>query len=110
MASKVKYELVATVGEYQAANGAVKKRYQRCGTVFEKEDGKLSIKLDAIPAGNEWNGWLSCFEPKERDGSQQHQGSQQRTPAHSSNQRDNGGSYGPDDSDEIPFAPYNPPF
>jgi single-strand DNA-binding protein len=25
-------------------------------------------------------------------------------------QRDNGGSYGPDDSDDVPFGPYEPPF
>lgn len=42
-----------------------KVRWLKVGAVFEK-DGRLSMKLDSIPAG-EWNGWLSLFEPKPKD-------------------------------------------
>ena len=65
----IAFELMASVGKY-TSNGEEKTRWQRVGAVFEK-DGRLSIKLDAIPVGNEWNGWLSCFEPKQRDAPQQ---------------------------------------
>lgn len=66
MPSHVKYELTATVGTYQK-NGEEKKRYQRCGTVFENEKGQLSVKLECIPTTPEWNGWFSCFEPRQEN-------------------------------------------
>ena len=62
------FEVMAAVGTY-TVGGEEKTRWQRCGAVFEK-DGRLSIKLDAVPVGNEWNGWLSCFPPKEREAPQ----------------------------------------
>jgi hypothetical protein len=68
--SKKQYDVVATVGEYTAANGVVKKRYVTCGAVFENDKGNLSLKLESIPVGQEWTGWLSLFEPKPRDGQQ----------------------------------------
>ena len=67
MASRKKYEAVATIGTYIASNGAEKKRYLNVGTVFENDEGRLSLKFDAVPVGQEWNGWISFFEPKERD-------------------------------------------
>ena len=56
-----KYDVVAIVGKRRDD----KPNYVRVGAVFETERG-LSMKLDAIPAGNEWNGWLSFFEPQSR--------------------------------------------
>lgn len=67
MATK-KYEAVATIGEYKDKNGETKKRYINVGTVFENDKGQLSLKLDAVPVGQEWSGWISFFDPKPRDG------------------------------------------
>ena len=64
--AKVKYEVVATLGEYQNSAGETKKRYQKCGVVFQNEHG-LSLKLDTIPVSPDWNGWFSLFDPKPRD-------------------------------------------
>jgi hypothetical protein len=72
MAKKI-YDAVATVGTYKDRNGEEKKRYVNVGSVFENDKGQLSLKLDSVPVGNEWSGWVSFFEPKERDG-QQRQG------------------------------------
>ena len=102
MASHKKYEAVATVGEYTDRNGDKKKRYQNVGTVFENEDGRLSLKLDAIPVGPEWSGWISFFEPKSRDG----QESRQQPTQH---ERAKTNAYQPelsaddDDGSDIPF-------
>lgn len=60
MATK-KYDVVAITGEYTNAAGEVKKRYLNCGVVFEK-DGKLSLKLEAVPVVTE--GWFQLFEPR----------------------------------------------
>jgi hypothetical protein len=42
-----------------------KTQWIRLGVLLEKEDGKMRIKLDAIPTGN-WDGWLNVFERQEK--------------------------------------------
>jgi len=67
MAKKV-FDVVATVGKYtDKQTGAEKKRYLTCGAAFEDDQGRLSIKLEAVPVGSEWSGWLSLYTPKERE-------------------------------------------
>lgn len=64
--AKKKYDAVATVGSYKDNNGNEKKRYVNVGTVFENDKGQLSFKLDAVPVGPEFSGWISFFDPKPR--------------------------------------------
>jgi hypothetical protein len=66
MKTRKKYDLVATVGTYRANDGTEKKRHINVGSVFENEEGRISIKVDSVPVGQEWNGWLSCYEPTQR--------------------------------------------
>jgi len=66
---KKKYDAVATVGKYTNKDGDEKKRYLNVGTVFENEEGRLSMKLEALPIGTEWTGWVSFYEPKGNDDS-----------------------------------------
>lgn len=42
-----------------------KARWEKVGVLIDK-DGKLSMKLDLIPAGN-WDGWLVVSERKGKD-------------------------------------------
>ena len=65
--SRLKYEVVASNGSYTNKNGEEKKRYTKCGVVFENDKGQLSIKMDSIPCGPEWSGWFNLFEPKPYD-------------------------------------------
>lgn len=60
----VTHELMARTGTYTDRDGNEKTRWTKCGIVVEK-DGRMSIKLEAIPVG--FDGWLSAFEPRERD-------------------------------------------
>ena len=108
MAKKI-YDAVAIVGTYKDRNGEEKKRYVNVGSVFENDKRQLFLKLDSVPVGNEWSGWVSFFEPKERDG-QERQGPGRDVSAqeatrkmHGSEARTTAGQ--PDDSDEstIPF-------
>lgn len=62
---KVK-DLVAVTGKYTDSNGQEKSRYHTCGAMFKKSDGTFSIKIESLPVGGEWNGWLNLFEPRER--------------------------------------------
>jgi hypothetical protein len=98
--SKKKYEVVATVGKYTTKSGEEKKRYLNIGTVFENDKGQLSMKLDSIPVGPEWSGWVSFFEPKEREWND-------RQPPANQDQhlKDKGNGYQrqDDQEDDIPF-------
>lgn len=55
------YDLLYKRGEH---NG--KAQWAKCGVLIEKEDGKKSVKLDLVPAGN-WDGWLVVSERKGKD-------------------------------------------
>lgn len=77
MATRKKYDAVATIGEYtDKQTGEKKKRYATVGTVFENDEGKLSLKLDTIPVCPGWSGFIQFYEPKAYDG-----GERQSAPA-----------------------------
>ncbi len=44
--------------------------WTRCGVMIEKDNGKRSIKLDVLPLGQDWDGWLVVCErrPREEEG------------------------------------------
>lgn len=59
-----KYDAAVSTGEYQDKNGETKKRWMNVGVVFENDNGQLSLKLETIPVGPGWSGWINFFEPK----------------------------------------------
>jgi len=59
---KKTHDLVATVGKHTDNQGNEKKRYHKCGSAFTDDQGRLSIKIDGVPVGNEWSGWISLYE------------------------------------------------
>lgn len=71
------HDLVATVGEFTNRSGETKKKYQKCGAAFTGDDGRISLKLDAVPCSPDWSGWLSLYPKKEYDAPQ----AQQQRPA-----------------------------
>jgi len=62
-------DLVATNGNYKNKDGEEKARWINIGALFQ-DGNKLSIKLESIPVGGNWNGWVSCVDPKPVDGSE----------------------------------------
>jgi hypothetical protein len=65
MASKKVKVLKAATGTYQL-NGEEKTRWVTIGSVFKNDETKkTSMKIDALPCGNEWDGWVQMFEPEE---------------------------------------------
>ena len=75
------HDLIAAGRKYKDRNGDEKTHWVQCGSIFRKDNGAMYIKLDAIPTGNEWSGWLTVkpFDPKSRKESPRHQ--QQSQPA-----------------------------
>jgi hypothetical protein len=55
-------KVVATVGKYTDANGQEKNRYVTVGRAFIREDKSVSIKVDAMPVGPEFSGWLNLYD------------------------------------------------
>ena len=55
-------KVVATVGKYTDANGQEKKRYVTVGRAFIREDKSVSIKVDSMPVGPEFSGWLNLYD------------------------------------------------
>lgn len=57
-----KYDATVKTGTYQDKQGETKGRYLTIGAVFERDDGSLCMKLDAIPAHN-FDGWINFYAP-----------------------------------------------
>ena len=57
---KVK-RLVAGNGTY-TVDGQEKTRWFPIGTMFKKDDGNFTIKLDGVPLGTDFNGWVNLFD------------------------------------------------
>ena len=57
MMAKTSYSLSAKTWEYKKDN-ETKSNYQQIWSMFEKEDGKMVIKLDTLPISKEWDGWI----------------------------------------------------
>ena len=55
-----KFDAIATLGTYtDKATGKKVKRFLTVGTVFESPNGKLFMRLDALPVAADWSGFLS---------------------------------------------------
>lgn len=71
--AKATNKIVATIGTYKdRQTGEEKKRYLTVGTAFSDEQGRVSLKIDAMPVSPEWSGWLSLY-PLDEDRQQQQQ-------------------------------------
>ena len=99
-------DAIAVVGEYNKG-GEVKKRYQKVGALFQRDDGSFSMKLESLPLSADWNGWLNFYDPyKKREGQEQQQQPQQPTQQSQRPIAKNNTSFSNDmvaGNDEIPF-------
>jgi len=110
------HNVTAVLGEYKTPQGEVKKRYAKVGALFSRDDGSMVIKMDTVPVGDEWNGWLNLYpddykKETAQPNTQPQQGYQESTQPQPSYQRDQ--RPGPKDithsntmissDDEIPF-------
>ena len=59
--------IVAACGQYTTSDGEEKTRWTTLGALFEKDNGNMSLKLDSIPVGTDWDGWASVFPDDEED-------------------------------------------
>lgn len=66
MGMKPHKRAVAVTGSYTDRQGNEKKRYTNVGTLFQYDDGGFALKLDSVPVGDGWNGFISFYDIEER--------------------------------------------
>lgn len=60
MAMRKLGDVMASVGEFVDTDGRKAKRWLRVGVAMrDDKSGSISIKLDAVPIGPSWSGWLA---------------------------------------------------
>lgn len=67
MAMRIIKTAYTKVGTYTDHQGATKARYLNIGKLFKRDDGSISLKLDSLPVGAGWEGWINFSEPLARD-------------------------------------------
>jgi hypothetical protein len=55
-------KVVASTGKYTDSQGNEKNRYFTVGRAFVREDKSVCIKIDAMPVGPDFNGWLNLYD------------------------------------------------
>ena len=55
-------KVVASNGKYTDSQGQEKNRYITVGKAFLRDDKSVCIKIDAMPVGPEFNGWLNLYD------------------------------------------------
>lgn len=66
MPAKRTHEILATVARYQGTDGRPTKRRLPVGSAFTDDQGRVFLKVEALPVTPEWSGWLSLvpLEPR----------------------------------------------
>lgn len=77
---KPTHDIVAVTGTYKDRDGVEKKRRVKCGVVLTRDDGSMSLKIESLPVGNDWNGFLNIYPIEEQP--RQERNAQQQTPQH----------------------------
>jgi hypothetical protein len=67
--SKKMLDIKFAAREYES-EGKTKTAWTNHGTLFINEAGRISIKIDSMPVGENFKGWFQVFEQKPRDGHQ----------------------------------------
>lgn len=97
MALKKTHDAVYAGEKYTDRDGNEKTRYVNVGSMFTRDDGSLTMKLEAIPVG--FNGWVNFYEPKPKDGEQ----ANERPARRQARQQSAAGTMDDFKDDDIPF-------
>ncbi len=73
---------LAVVTHSYSLNGQDKKHWQNVGSIYQTDDGRVRIRLDAffnfsaLKQDNSDSVWIAVFKPKDKDNNQQQQNQQ----------------------------------
>ena len=63
---KVIKNLMVPNGEYTDKSGETKTSWLKVGVLQHDGGDKYKVKLDRIPVGKMFEGWIQCFDPEPR--------------------------------------------
>ncbi len=66
MAMELIKDAVVTTGKYTNNAGEEKSSYMTIGKLFRRDNDTLCMKLDSVPVGSEFSGWINFYDRKER--------------------------------------------
>jgi hypothetical protein len=62
--AKTRKDAMVANGEYTDRDGNTKTSWLKIGTLFENDEGKQTMLLEAVPVGVTGPVWVKFFEPK----------------------------------------------
>jgi len=68
---KKQYDVKFAAREYSTSDGARKTYWSQHGSMWIDDNGSITIKMDSIPVGETWKGYLKAFPSKPREQQQQ---------------------------------------
>lgn len=94
------------VGEYTDNTGATKSRFLTISKLFKRDDGSITLKIDSIPVGAGWDGWINFSDPLPRDNQSAPApaaGTAATRASYQAHQKTQAPPAAPDFDDDIPF-------
>jgi hypothetical protein len=71
---KKQFDIKYAARDYQTSDGSRKTYWSQHGSMWIDENGSVTIKLDSIPVGEKWTGYMKAFPTKTREQKTQYDG------------------------------------
>jgi hypothetical protein len=71
---KKQYDIKYAAREYKTSDGTQKTYWSQHGSMWIDDNGSVTIKLDSIPVGEKWTGYMKAFPTKPREQKTQYEG------------------------------------
>lgn len=68
---KKQYDIKFAAREYKTFDGTQKTYWSQHGSMWIDDNGSITIKIDSIPVGEKWIGYMKAFPTKPREQQQQ---------------------------------------
>ena len=71
---KKQFDIKYAARDYQTSDGSRKTYWSQHGSMWIDDNGSVTIKLDSIPVGEKWTGYMKAFPTKPREQKTQYEG------------------------------------
>lgn len=71
---KKQFDIKYAARDYQTSDGSRKTYWSQHGSMWIDDNGSVTIKLDSIPIGEKWTGYMKAFPSKPREQKTQYEG------------------------------------
>ena len=71
---KKQFDIKYAARDYQTSDGSRKTYWSQHGSMWIDDNGLVTIRLDSIPIGEKWTGYMKAFPSKPREQKTQYEG------------------------------------